>query len=116
MNDRAIKVDQIDGGGFALVGREQGKPRPRALAIQGPQASARPLKFVLLNRQNSTFVTESSGIHALLPLDEFGLRPTNFQPCSSWSQRGAAARPGRMLMIGRVEHRKGFRFDLRHDE
>jgi hypothetical protein len=57
MNDRAIKVDQIDGRGFALVGREQGKSWPRAFAIQSPQASSSPLKFGLLNRQSSKFVT-----------------------------------------------------------
>src|SRR5216683_1889008 len=64
MNNRAIKLDQIDGRGFALVGREQGKSWPRAFAIQSPQAGSSSLKFGLLNRQNSTFVTESSGIHA----------------------------------------------------
>src|SRR5205809_2417815 len=60
MNGRAIKVDQIDGRGFALVGREQGKSGPRAFAIQTPQAGSSSLKFGLLNRQNSTFVTASS--------------------------------------------------------
>src|SRR5712691_2269701 len=36
MNDHAVKIDQIDGRCRALVEREQGTARPRALAIQGP--------------------------------------------------------------------------------
>src|SRR5215203_346008 len=49
MNDRAVKIDQINGRGFALIKREERKPRRGAFAIQGAQAGASPLKLRLLN-------------------------------------------------------------------
>src|SRR5215207_952728 len=91
MNDCAVKIDQINGGGFALIEREQRKPRRGAFAIQGAQAGASALKLRLLNWCIPAFVT--SEWNCARHPDHSGLRPANLATLPHFSVSSPMSRP-----------------------
>src|SRR5438552_5028045 len=99
MNDRAVKVDQIDSRCRALIGREHSKAGPRALAIQGPEACASASKLHLFDWHGSvaTGVSVPAGSahqrRGIMQSDHSGLMPANLATLPHFSVSWAISRP-----------------------